>query len=512
MGNGVSTVSVLTLQLENRDLKSRVAELERHTTLVKLTPSSATIIESIRSRKRTCADITDSILLRADKVNGTLNACIELLHDSARAAAEVIDAKIAEVPSGGSKLGKFGKLAGLPILVKANIDVAGTLTTAATPGLSRFRPTKSAPCVDRLVLQGAIVIGKTNMPEMAFRVDSWNRLYGRTVNPYSARHSTGGSSSGTAAGIAAGLAPCGLGSDTSGSVRLPAACCGIVGFRPSLGRWPSKGIVPIIRANDTAGPMGQSVADVALLDAVVVGEDLVTPPQDSFLKGRTFLVPTDWIRDEPGAAGIDGSYMACLEHVIVVLERAGATVVRMDGSFRDKVIKVRSNWPMGPMGEMRADLKWYLDQHGAMAPTVEQVWKKMTAAQNMFNPSDEPDKLPALIADRDAARKAQEDAYQKYLGDAGATALLVPSMACEPVDTSDWRRDKKPSFSDLRVFCFTRHLCQIPIPSIVLPVHSVKCRKLGLQALPTSIMLMGLPNCDRDLLAIAFSLEKALGR
>merc|ERR1719359_2693886 len=98
-----------------------------------------------------------------------------------------------------------------------------------------------------------------------------------TCNPHSLEHSPGGSSSGTAAAIACGIAPVGLGSDTSGSLRIPAACCGIVGFRPSRGRWPCTGVVPVDSRKDTPGPMAGSVADVALLDAVVTGEQQVQP-------------------------------------------------------------------------------------------------------------------------------------------------------------------------------------------------------------------------------------------
>lgn len=117
------------------------------------------------------------------------------------------------------------------------------------------------------------MIAKTNMPKMAFAVYGRSRLFGNCQNPHDLNRSPGGSSAGTGAGIASGVASCGLGSDTGGSTRIPAEACGIVGFRPSLGRYSDEGIIPLWTDRDTIGPMGATVSDVALLDSIITGYD-----------------------------------------------------------------------------------------------------------------------------------------------------------------------------------------------------------------------------------------------
>jgi len=143
---------------------------------------------------------------------------------------------------------------------------------------------------------GAIVIAKTNMPEMAQTIGGWSKLNGYCRNPHNLNYQPGGSSSGTATGIAAGVASCGLGSDTGGSVRVPAEACGIVGFRPSLGRYSGEGIVPLWITHDTIGPQGATVSDVALLDSAIMGFDYATEFSHQ-LETITVGVPTGWIED-----------------------------------------------------------------------------------------------------------------------------------------------------------------------------------------------------------------------
>lgn len=163
----------------------------------------------------------------------------------------------------------LGPLAGLPIVVKDNIAVAGRPLTGASPALKGYRPRRTAGSVARLVDAGAVVVGQTNMHELALGVTSDNGAHGPVRNPHDPRRTTGGSSGGTAAAVAAGAVLAGLATDTGGSGRIPAAWCGAVGFRPSAGRYPGDGVLNLSRTIDAVAVTARSVDGLALLDGVL---------------------------------------------------------------------------------------------------------------------------------------------------------------------------------------------------------------------------------------------------
>ena len=208
-----------------------------------------------------------TLIARAEALKD-LNAFITLNKTGALTAARAIDT----MRKAGTTL---PALAGLPIVVKDNINTRDLPTTGGTPALRNVQPTANAPSLQKLIDAGAIVLGKTNMHELAFGITSTNlaSFAGPVKNPYDLTRITGGSSGGTAAAIAARIVPSGLGTDTGASTRLPAALCGIVGLRPSVGNGGAQrrytdtnAVVPISHTRDTVGPMGRTVAEVALLD------------------------------------------------------------------------------------------------------------------------------------------------------------------------------------------------------------------------------------------------------
>ena len=222
---------------------------------------------------------TEALLARCAE-RSDLNAFITLDPEAVRTAAQAADAHRAA----GKTL---GLLHGLPIPVKDSINTFDLPTTAGTEALREFHPIEDASVVARLRDAGAIILGKTNLHELSFGWTSSNMAYGSVHNPWDVSRIPGGSSGGTAAAIAAGMAPLGVAEDTQGSVRVPAALCGIVGFRPTTGRYPNDGCAPISSLFDQIGPHARHVADLALFDAVMTGDDapLVVPALDGLRLG-----------------------------------------------------------------------------------------------------------------------------------------------------------------------------------------------------------------------------------
>ncbi len=236
-------------------------------------------IAAMRDGRITAQTYVQTLLDRAEQL-AILNSLVAV-NDGALAAAKRID----ELRASGAKL---PPLAGLPIVVKDNINTADMPTTGCTPALRNVRPRTNAPTLQRLLDAGAIVLGKANMHELAFGVTNTNRaaFAWAARNPYDLTRVPGGSSGGTAAAVAARIAPAGLGTDTGGSVRIPASFCGLAGLRPSVGdggrerRYDGAGVLPISRTRDTIGPIARTMSDVALLDSVIrdslgLGSDIV---------------------------------------------------------------------------------------------------------------------------------------------------------------------------------------------------------------------------------------------
>ncbi|MGQ0545612.1 MAG: amidase family protein, partial [Betaproteobacteria bacterium] len=269
----------------------------------------------IRAGKLNSEDLVRA-LAEAAASKKDLNAFITLDVDGALKAARAADAS--------ARNKKFkGPLHGVPIVVKDNVHVAGMPNTAGTPGLKDFRPKANAPVVERLVRAGAIVLGKTNMHELAFGITSNNAAFGPVRNPYDPSRIAGGSSGGSGAAIAARMAPAGLGTDTGGSVRIPAALNGITALRPTLGRYPQEGITPISHTRDTAGPMARTVQDLVLLDSVIAGaKDRVVAVK---LKGlRLGVYREHFFR------GLDAETEKITDTALQKLKREGVEIVDVD--------------------------------------------------------------------------------------------------------------------------------------------------------------------------------------
>lgn len=220
--------------------------------------------------RRQAREAVEGCLARIEALDPALNAMITTTAEAAREAADACDRAAAE--------GRWlGLLHGLPVALKDNIETAGVRTTSGAAYLADHIPNRDAPAAARLKAQGAILIGKANLQELAWGVVSTNPVAGQCRNPWNPARIPGGSSGGSGAAVAADMAEAALGTDTGGSVRIPAAMTGIAGLRPTHGRISIRGITPVSVAHDTVGPMARRVADVARIFAALAAYDPLDP-------------------------------------------------------------------------------------------------------------------------------------------------------------------------------------------------------------------------------------------
>jgi indoleacetamide hydrolase len=455
----------------------------------------------IRARQVTSAELTQRYLAGAD-ANRDLNAFITLNRVGALAAAQRADADLA---AGRVR----GPLHGVPLVVKDNIHVAGMPNTAGTPGLRTFVPKAHAPIVQRLVDAGAIVLGKTNMHELAFGISGYNEGFFTAQpigvrNPYDRTRFAGGSSSGTGAAIAARLAPGGLGSDTGGSVRIPAAVTGGAGLRPTLGRYPQEAVTPIAHSRDTVGPMARTVADVALLDSVITAGAMPTPAP---LRGVKIGVYRAYF-----FADLDADTRAATDAALDKLRHAGATIVDVDMPELKKLNDAAS-FPVA-LYEAYDDLKAYLATYQT-GKTVEQVAAAIASkdVKGTYDGLVVPRKLPAPNGTVDAApiyaaaMKEARPALARHFADtfakAGIDALIAPT-------TPHVAAVQGAQASSLETFLlFIRNTdpgSNAGIPGLTIPAG------LGpTTGLPVGLSLDGPRGSDARLLAIGMAIENLLG-
>jgi amidase len=232
--------------------------------------SASTLARALRAGQLSSREMVDACLARIDVVNPSINAVVQLVPERARSEADALD-KLAA--SGHFK----GPLHGVPITLKDSLDTAGIISTGGTLGRRDFVPQQDAPVVARLRAAGAVLLGKTNTPELTLSAETNNLIYGCSNNPYDLARSPGGSSGGSAAIIACGGSALELGSDTGGSIREPAHLCGITGIKPTSGRTPRSGhIIPyggIFDSLTQIGPMARYVEDLTLALPIICGPD-----------------------------------------------------------------------------------------------------------------------------------------------------------------------------------------------------------------------------------------------
>ena len=280
-------------------------------------------------------ELVEKCLDRAEFVQGEINPFVIILHDQALIAARRAEAEIAK--------GNYrGALHGIPLVIKDLCDIEGLPTTASSKVRFDHIANENAACVERLVEAGAIIVGKTHTHEFAYGI-----ITPKTRNPWNKDHIPGGSSGGTAAAVASGACLGGIGTDTGGSIRIPASVCGTVGLKPTFGRVSRYGVTSLSWSLDHVGPLTYSVADAAIMLGAIAGFDVRDPgsakvpvpdymePGSNNLDGLRVGLPTNFYFD-----GIDSEVETIVRQAYKVLEQAGASLVEVTLPFADKYMGV----------------------------------------------------------------------------------------------------------------------------------------------------------------------------
>ncbi len=395
-------------------------------------------------------------------------------------------------------------LAGFTLAIKDNIEVAHLPTTGATKGLAHFIPKQDAPIVERLRTAGAIILGKTNLHELAFGITSNNYAYGAVGNAHRPDYFAGGSSGGTAVAIALGFVRAGVGTDTGGSSRIPAALNGVVGFRPTIGRYPQEGLIPLSHTRDTAGPMGHNVADVALLDAVMSGDmtDL------SRLQARDVRlgVPHKYFYSD-----LSPAVQKVMDDVLRRLTDAGITLV--EGDFEDDIgsLNEQMSFPI-VLYETKHLLTQYLADRD-IGLNLEQLHAQIESpdVKGVIGSLLEGG-IPKEVYTHaiNVLRPQLQKAYKDYFKRLRVDAFIVPTtpLPAQPIKGSD----ETVELNGKRVPTFLTFIRNMdPSSNAGVPGLTVPAGKSS-DGLPIGVELQGPDQSDRHLLAIGALVESILER
>lgn len=424
----------------------------------------------------TSADkLLDASLDSIARQNAEIRAFITVMDDSARAQARAADQRARE----GRRL---GPLDGIPISVKDILATAGAPTTAGSPILETYMAGRDAPLIKRLEQAGAVLVGKNNMHEYAFGITSANRRFGTVLNPRAPDRIPGGSSGGTAAAIVSGMVSAGIGSDTGGSIRIPAACCGIVGLKPTYGLIDAADAVPQAWSLDHLGPMGRAVTDVRLLLEAATGQNFHASCSSPALKGLRIGVP----RSMTDTA--DPTTLGAFWQAMELLKDNGAVIREFD------------------YGETEEAYRTWLVVMLAESATYHRA--NLRDSSELIDPGIRPFLMAGACLESsqylDAQRYRRSWCAQLMDDMNGIDIIANPTLpTAVPLRGADVVQAGNGEMSARDAMVFYQWIANLSgWPSIALP-----CEAEGL-GIPSSLMLTAKPHCERHLLSVAEEFER----
>jgi mandelamide amidase len=448
--------------------------------------------------KLSAVEYAQALLDQCDAGRG-FNAFITLRPEQVLAAARESDRRY-------RTRARLGPLHGLPIPIKDSVNTRALPTTAGTPALRHFQPREDAPLVHALRKAGAIVLGKTNLHELSYGYTSNNHAYGAIHNPYDPSRIPGGSSGGTAAAIAYHMAPLGVAEDTEGSIRVPAALCGIAGLRPTTGRYPTHGCAPISPLFDQVGPHARSVGDLLLFDGAITGSTAATPPVP-LDKLRLGVIRPFWF------AGLDSEVEQVTTAALDKLRRAGVELVEGELPELPHLIELITDPVQNH--DVKPSLTRYLAEFhtgvtfeellAQASPDVQRLIKPaITPGTHDFVPDAQYEEILRVHLPRLRAM------YKEYFARSGVAAIVFPAtiLPAPKLGEEDMEVEVRGRRMPLDE-AMARNIAPgstAGLPGLVLPAG------LTPSGLPVALEFDGPAGSDRSLLAVGLAVEPVLGK
>ncbi|OGS23722.1 MAG: aspartyl/glutamyl-tRNA amidotransferase subunit A [Elusimicrobia bacterium RIFOXYB2_FULL_50_12] len=470
--------------------------------------SAVEIARRVRAREISSVEVVKAFLERIAETEPKIKAFVSVLNDNALVQAADVDARI-------SRGGDAGPLCGVPVALKDNLMVTGVRTTCSSKILENYVAPYDAAVVTKLKGAGAVLIGKTNLDEFAMGSSTENSAFGATKNPWNTECVPGGSSGGSAASVAASMAPLALGSDTGGSIRQPAALCGVVGMKPTYGRVSRCGLVAFASSLDQIGPFSKNMADNALLLKVIAGHDaadstsanMPVPDYPALLardiKGLRIGLPREYFID-----GLDPEVNDAVRNAVKVLEGLGARIEEISLPHTEYAVAVY--YLIAP-SEASANLARYDGvKFGLRAAgnTLLETYEK-TRAQG-FGPEVKRRIMLGTYA-------LSAGYYDAYYGKAQKVRTLIRrdfEKAFEEVDVIATPTSPTPAFK-------AGEKAADPLQMYLSDIFTISCNLAGLPGLsipcgfsstglPIGLQLLGRPFGEEEILRTGYHYEKSV--